>query len=59
MEMATKEGYRPVPVCLIARRVFVQGVAGFQESCSLRVLYKMGGVVLPRLNIAPSPIVNK
>ena len=36
-----------------------EGVAGIQESCSLRVLYKPAGVLLPRLNIAPSPIVNK
>ena len=34
-------------------------LSAFQESYSLRVLYKPAGVLLRRLNIAPRPIVNK
>lgn len=30
-----------------------------QESCSLRVLRKLAGVLLRRLNIPPRPIANK
>jgi hypothetical protein len=32
---------------------------GYHESCSLIVLYKVAGVLLRSLNIAPSPIANK